>query len=339
MNNPAIKRRLATKNHPRNQLQRSQESVFYNSDTAGLKDSRLAARPDYYGKPYPHMLIEDVSLGIMPVGGRTRRGTFRVTLMPTNKAAEEKVVSALARDSHQDGLADAVCDFFHNCAQWIMTYGEAPYEIVYLSRTGERTPLGFELVPIQPRTLMRRWGKLSQYLPEDVAKDRGLPQYVRLSQDRILLFTPPMGMGQSLRYVMEHLSHLSSPTFPDFALQKGESPSTIPYDSAHHIRTRKRALAEAGSPLGWNARSSLEDEFLEYYLLHRQLQFEKFKILLRECILATLNNGLMRAGKSLGFKGQLEISGLSTLTDVTTAQTKLTNGQGPFKEIIEPFLN
>lgn len=327
------------KRHQKPELHRSQQSIFYYSDLAGREDPVLRARRDYFAQLYPHMLIEDVALGIMPIGGHAEKKPFRVFVTPPDPRAEKLIAVAIARRDYSRDFADAVCDFFHDCAQTIMAFGEAVYEIVYLSQPDDGTIVGFELMFIQPRTVIRRRGKLVQYVPADVARERKVPQYVQLSPERILTFKPPAYVQGKLSHIMESLAFLSRPPLPNFALQgEGGSSKPVPYDSAAHIRVEKLALADVGKLIGWNARGLLQEETLEYYWLYRELLFERFKIELRGSILKTLNDGLDRAGRKVGFSVRLEIEGLPTLADVDAAQAHLAAGDRPFKEILEPFL-
>lgn len=98
------------------------------------------------------------------------------------------------------------------------------------------------------------------------------------------------------------------------------------------------ALAKATRIIGWNARQLFQNEALEYYLTHRFLSFESFKIALRDNILKTLNEGLERAGKIVGFKAHILVTGLSSRSDVEAAMGRLKAGNSTFKEILEPFI-
>jgi hypothetical protein len=284
------------------------------------------------------MLIEDVSLGIMPIGGRTKRSGFKVAVTPPSKSVGELIWGALERRDHSRDFAGAVCDFFRECAQTIMIFGEATYEIVYLSEPNEKAPSGFELMIIQPRTVTRRGGQFVQYVPEGVAKQRRVPRYIPLSADRILEFGAPPFVRRKLTNIMANLGILSTLLMPEFALQlPQENTPQVPYDASMHVKAHKLAIAEASKFIGWVDRGLFEDEALEYYTLHRLLLFEMFKVEMRNGILSTLNEGLTRAGKELGFTGQLEIEGLPTLKDVEVARINLAEGKCTFKEVLEPF--
>lgn len=57
---------------------------------------------------YRHMLLEDVSLGIMPIGGRSSRSHYSVTTSPADKRAAKIIAGGLAsRDRYyRDSLAE-----------------------------------------------------------------------------------------------------------------------------------------------------------------------------------------------------------------------------------------
>ncbi len=324
------------------ELLRSQESVRYATDLARRNDPVLGRQPDYFRMLYPHMLIEDVSLRIMPIGGRSKR-PFRVIISPPNDGVERVVAAGVSRRESTGArgeLAVAVCDFVRDCAQTIMAFGEAIHEIVYLVDPQSGGKVGFELVFIQPRTVERKRGRLLQYVPADVAADLRVPRYVVLTAERILVFRLPARFQRIHDRMMESLGGLSTPVLPEFALrQKAEGIPAVPFDMQVHERTQKLALAQATKLLGWNARGLLQNAILEFYWLHRELLFERFLIELRGEILTSLNEGLVVIGREMNFSGEVVVEGLPTLADVDAAQEALALGARPFKEIIEPFLH
>jgi len=111
----------------------------------------------------------------------------------------------------------------------------------------------------------------------------------------------------------------------------------IPYDFKAHQRSMKLALVEAVKPIGWNARGSFTDCVLSYYWIRIFLTFERFKIRLRDNMLATLNAALIDIGAKLNFNTQIKISGLPILADVDTAIESLSSGVMPFTEVMKRF--
>jgi hypothetical protein len=69
------------------------------------------------------------------------------------------------------------------------------------------------------------------------------------------------------------------------------------------------------------------------------LKFEKFKIELRQTLLAALNEVLGRIGARIGFSAEIQIHGLPSIQDVDIAIEKLRSGTMPFTEVMDPFRN
>ena len=281
------------------------------------------------------MLIRDVENAIMPLHKAEK--TVHVLLRPPDPKIEGLVASALAPSTYHEELSDAVFDFLGSCAQTITVYGKAAYEIVYLSAPTSDVIVGFQLVYIHPLSVMWRRGKLVQYVPADIARERNVMQFLELLPEEILLFIPPERIQSSLRGIIDRLQFLSNHIPGErflFGRQDGDS-QDIPYDIAEHIRAEKVAVADAAKAIGWNARGHFREEALEYYLVHRQLLFGRFIADLRNSIVATLNDGLVRAGRKIGFSAQIEIEGLPSLKDIDEALANLDAGEMSFRRALE----
>jgi len=295
-----------------------------------VAEEQASEERDYFRQMYPRMFIEDVTLGLMPIGGRSERREFGACLLPQGQAAERMVAEALGR-SHAWDLGPALCDFVHNCGQIVMAYGRAVYEIVYLSETTGAAPSGFRLESIRSASVLRKGDGFVQRVPAPVAKEEGVPEELPLPSDRLLIIEPKVCADRKVRQVLELLAILSARVVPDFALDERMQGQ---FDFAVYQRSLKQAIAAATKAVGWNARGMLTDDLLEHYWMQRQLVFEEFKIQLRDEIVASLAEGLERVGRAMGFSGQLGISGLPTGADVTTARTALMEGEGSFKDIM-----
>ena len=317
-------------------LRSSRQSIFYYSDVVGQEDAVLRRHPDYFRRLYPSMLIEDVAYHIIPSSGYNT--AFQVIFTPADARAEALIAAALNQEGYRVDLASATHYFMESCSRTVMAFGEASYELVYLSNPDDGAVVEFQLVSIQPLTVMRWRGQLVQYVPAEVAQARKGSQYIPLSADRIITFTLPVSVQKDFRAMMEGLAFLSNHKLPDFVFQTGDDGSRqIPFDPMDHIHLEKQALAEAGKLIGWDARGLFREETLEFYDLHRALAFERFKIELRILLLERLNEALKLAGQQMGFSGQLRITGLPTIKDIEEAQGHLSAGDRPFREIIKPF--
>ena len=323
----------------RHDLYRARKSVRFHTTRVQESEGRPGVSRKYLDSANVHMFIEDVSLGVMPIGGRRRKGPFEVAIEPSDPRVEGLLESALGRGDYTRGLADAVCGFVRECAKAILSFEEAFYEIVYLSNEESGPAVGFELEFVQPHTVVRKRRTFFQAIPIDVARERGIPDRIELPPDRLVAFCLPGCVQGRLKPMLESLGMLSLP--PPMELMFEDMTRGTPrasYDFTMHEHSRKRAIARITKSVGWDARSDLGEEALEFYLLYRWLTFKRFKIELRDGILDTLNAALKKAGKQLGFSAQLRIQGLPTLADVDAARVQLENGAQPFGKIVEPFL-
>lgn len=318
--------------------ERSQVSVRY-YDNSQAADEILRQRPDYFSLSNTMMLIEDASYSLMPPIRYSEENIFKVSFVPEDRKAEAFIGEALSSDDYEysGSLTEAVCKFFRECAQEVMGYGGAVYEIVYFTEPQTANPLGFGLEFIPVQTVRERRGKLIQCVPANVAKELGVESEIELPREDILRFMPPASLGSRLNEILEDLSALSGKLIPDFALREMESGVRSGYEFSNLQKWRNIAIAAAGKEIGWNARGLFQGAALEYYSLVRALRFERFKVEFREALLATLNRGASRAGQKLDFRGQLMIEGLPSLADVSAAERELAEGRKAFKDIFAPF--
>lgn len=319
------------------ELVRSQESVSYIPDDILTNRTDIRDRAEYYDKFYPHMFIEDVKLRIMPIGGRVSKKEFNISLDPPDPKLQQIIEKAISPDSYHHDFAGIICDFIVDCAVHLLIYETVTYEIVYLSEPKNGKIVGFELVRVNPYTLVHRGKSLSQFLPDEHSKKLIERRCIELQPERILTFKLPVNIQGKLDQIMESMRILSL-TSPDFFMKElAAGFRKTPYNVTTHYHLRNVALAKITKDFGWNARNSFEKEASEYYLIYRYLKFEKFRIELRNSILDTLNAGLELVGKQLGFNTKISVNGLPTLDDVQTAYNHLTKGDIPFGEILEPF--
>jgi len=310
-------------------LERSRKSIHYYVH----EDQEELSRPGFYS----HMLVEDVSSGIMPFRGTKIWETFKVVISPNSSDIENLVILALGEQYHRRALEEVVCDFCRECSQLLMSYGEAIYEISYLI-DDEDKKVGFDLNYINPRTLRRRIGKIFQYVPREIAEERQVSEFIELSPNDILIFQAPKYIRNDFPNILSSLKYLDKHQFTGIDVRKFMPESQHSnYDFKLHRYYLQLALAHSFKKIGWNVRQLFEDDMLEYYILHRRLLFEKFKIELRQSILATLNIGLGRAGKQMGFQAIIQIEGLPSLNDVDEMRNKLESGDLNFNDIMYRF--
>jgi hypothetical protein len=284
---------------------------------------------------YMHMFPKDVSLGIMPIGGRSKRPDFKISVIPPNKQVAAIVAAGLESEHYSHPLAAAVSDVFETVSANLCFADRFMYEIAYLEERETKKPVGFDLVWVNQSQLVERGGELFQRVPTAVAKDAKVSEMIFLPKEDIIEFKPPARFEKALRDVRMKLSRLDKLRLPELALRATKE--KIPYDYKAHDRAMQLALVEAVRPIGWNARGEYNGCVTSFYWIRLLLTFEEFKIELRHTILATINDALKRIGQKLGFEAQIEINGLPTRIDVTDALRKLDLGEVPFTEVMKAF--
>jgi hypothetical protein len=268
---------------------------------------------------------------------RGSRVNFEVVVVPADEQVEAILADSIGRRDSQRDLPEGVSEFVRECAAYVMACRSATYEVAYWHDQGER-PISFMLLSVQPGSVQAEGGRLVQYIPISLARERGLKDaYIELTPENIVVFDLPANVRSEYEPIMDALAVRSDEVFPDFAQPVVEG-KKVPFDIDHFDRTKKMARAQASKVIGWDGRFLIaSQDVTEYYKWHRLLLFERFKIELRTGILATLNNAISRAGRKIGFAGRLEVKGLPTLTDVRDAQEALLAGSKSFGEILGVF--
>jgi len=311
----------------------SQKSIRYLPERS---QSLLGRR--YYEILYPSMLIQDVAQSLIVARGYAGMTDMHVRITPPDPVAEKAIARAVGESSYEHDLASALWHFSQQCAVSMMEYGHAVYEVVYHPNGPEAGTPEWRLVQVQQPVIWRRRQTL-QLVPCKVAEELAVPERIAIPQDRVLRFAPPRKLGRSIKRAMESLAILSENPSSRFLFQEADvAQLSCPYNLQLNMRTRKLAVAHATESIGWNARWLFDDETLEPYRIHRMLQFERFKMELRNTILGTLNDGIARIGLKLGFSGRIEIEGWPSIKDIETAQAHLTSGEKGLEEIMKPIL-
>jgi hypothetical protein len=322
------------------ELPSSRKSVWYYPEMDHVASSDAQERSAFFESLQSHMLIEDIDVQVIPYVRLSDKEPFTVEILPASEEVQSLVADALTsrdRGWHNE-LASSLADFVRECTQSVITAGKAIYEIVYSSNPSDQKVVAFHLEPIRAFTVKCRAGKYYQEIPEKAAERLGVSRSISLPADSILIFRLPREVRKTVERTLQTLVVLSKKIMPEFAMNFAEAASKFHYDSSNQLYVQKLALADAGKAIGWNARSLVEDDMLEFYSLKRLLRFERFKIVVRDSIIDTLNEGLKRAGRRMGFEGQIRLHGLPRLSDVERAESELESGSKSFGEVLKPFL-
>lgn len=308
------------------------------TDLTGQRNTVVvqAYRKSPFDEMYPHMLIEDVGLRIMPLGRRWTERDFAVVLEPASDRLEELVSQAL-EPKGREGLTDAVCDFVRETAQVVMHYGRAIFELIYY-RDENDVIAAIEFGYVPPDSITIDGARYVQQIPAELAAQWEIATEISGPASDLMIFESPL-QAPTLHRMLMSLAEVGRPVLPDFVEKQMLGEENVGYSSADDIRFTNLGLAEASRAVGWDMRSMLtsDDSFLEYYVIVRRLRFERFLIQFRDRLIDQLNSYLRAIGKVVGETGQLTLTGLPTEADVDTAEAALGRGDRDFKDILEPF--
>jgi hypothetical protein len=308
------------------------------TDLAGQRNTVVvqAYRDSPFDELYPHMLIEDVGLRIMPLGRRWTDRDFAVVLEPASGSLEELLSQALKPEG-REGLTDALCEFVRETAQLVMHYGRAICELVYY-RDENDVVAAIEFGYVPPDSITIEGAKYLQRVPAELAAQYEIATEIRGPASDLMIFDSPI-QAPALHRMLMSLAEVGRPVLPDFVQKQILGEENIGYSSTDEILFTNLGLAEASRDVGWDMRSmfSKDDYFLEYYAIVRRLRFERFLIQFRDRLIDQLNSYLVGIGEIVGETGRLTVTGLPTDADVNAAEASLEHGDKDFKDLLEPF--
>lgn len=285
---------------------------------------------------YPHMLIEDVNLQVIPLGKRWAKRDFDITLSPPSDEFASLIAEALEPGNYE-GLTDAVCHFVREAAQTVMRDGRAVYELVYM-RDEDGVIRAVEFAYVPPKSVERDGDSFIQRVPADVAAQWTIPTEIQVPATSLAFFEPPI-KARKLRRMLEALATVNRPELLGFVEAQMRGEANFGYSATEAFRTQELASAEMTKEIGWDMRAAIagRETFLEYYVIIRRLRFERFLMQFRNGLIDQLNNYVRSLGEAVGHPAELVVSGLPTESDVDAALASLETGDKDLNDILTPF--
>lgn len=300
-------------------------------------DPILRDKSSRYYSSKTSMLIDDIYHGTFPVPNFGLK-KYSVNLETSNEKTKELLINAIEGRQHpHHELSEAFYDFATECVKCLVAYGYAPYEIVYFS-DDKGIPKIFLITLISPSSFSETKLGFRQYVPKAEAVEQKInTQYIDLPKENVLLFKLPKDCETDHHFMMECLEYFGGGLIPEFAMGDLANQASL-FSQSDYFTARKLAVAYATKDIGWNARDYGSQYALEWYVWYRQLRFYRFQCLLRNLVIETFNEGLLRIGKKLGFEATISIDGLPTVADADKTRERLVSGDlGTFIEILEQF--
>jgi hypothetical protein len=271
--------------------------------------------PRRYSELYTTFFIDDIASSVWPFAYRSSRRNVSITLETNNKSAEDFITAAFGQNMRD--LESSVQEFLSTAAGQIAEFDFAIAEIVFTHNTDTNQIEDVKCIWINPVQIRRRWGRIYQQVPGEVASERGCKTLIYLPNEKIVHFLPPTRYRKAISRARESLRIISDLRDSNFTLTALRT--NLPFDWQIHERAIMLALAEAGRPIGFGSRGMFNKYVATPYWIRMRLLHEKFLIELRQSLLETLNCALKRIGSRMGFECKLKADGLPTDHDIEIA--------------------
>ena len=274
------------------------------------------------------MFVEDVHLGVMPIGGRsTYRSEFDVQL-EGEADCSEKVSILLERvcNHHRYDFKKLICDAVNSIAQDLAWNGAACYELT------EDESSRIVLHPFTSERLFRFPGVAIQLVPQKDWAVLGKRVIAVPTKELWYLTMPKILRGRSgYKKILSRL-HKHGNIGPRFWLKDVDSiRASKGFSLQEYSRNWEVYIRQTTGVWGWNHRDVSTRFTTEYYYVDRQVTFEWAQAILREYILEELNRLLVR----LNIDCQIRVSGLPSSSDILEYRQELKRGDITFKEALD----
>lgn len=256
---------------------------------------------------YPHMLFEDIHNSVLPLSQHySKRKNYSILLNPPDRNLEEILITIfVSRDGYREhNLTDAIGGFISDNAGLLAHWGFVDYEInptIEIDKKGSRDPHveSFRLLRI-PGKILKLGNVVIQLIPKRYWTERK-QLFISFPSKSVWILTIPSILGgiKKHRQMMKSL-RFSGLTVPEFVtnrmsqyIENNEFTQNLglpefSFSEFHQIQ--KLAIATESSLWGWPIRNLLREETLEFYQIYRQIKFSQTLGILREYILARIND-------------------------------------------------
>ncbi len=286
------------------------------------------------------MCASDVGTNIWSHFYRIERAYGRRVIEPVrlencSQELAEILIDSLPFCDYREGLSHVVRDFAKMVGQQFVLEGSLPFELrAGWAQSGDKPVLkAATLMYLFPDSILRVGRLRFQIVPLDEEHDRE-GTIMRLDPKRLVVFAPPLQYRRALIRMRN--------AFPVIGASQhwwmsafGESRVREDFKSA--MRDYDTARARISAPVGWNGRGLLSQYTADFHWVLRQLQWHRFCIEIRECILVGLREVFARIGALNGETPILVWDNLPTLQEVESAESKIMEGKTSFEDALRPF--
>jgi hypothetical protein len=281
---------------------------------------------------------------------------YTVRISSDDPRTQELVTNSLAPGFGSGGrLEDRLRHCVEQLAQQVLAGGTV-FEIDYLTRPVDDNRVGagpieqggqvqsggeqlnetpyaaFEIGWIPSGTVAKRGRRYIQYVPTDMSPRtaRSGLHFVELDRRDLVFINLSGRQKTALRRARGAVAAAAEQDATSYNFIKTAEGA---FDQAQFRAQLAKLVMRGTRELGWDSRFLYNDYMLDTYTLWRHLQFERFKVDLRDAVLTGINEMLYRAGQKMNFSAVVEISGAVTAEDLDNAEAQLASGSRPLVEL------
>ncbi|MDO6487912.1 hypothetical protein Q4503_09390 [Colwellia sp. 6_MG-2023] len=283
-------------------------------------------RQKIYRNTSVHIFVEEIHLGIMPIGGRSRSHpdfSINITGDVKNKEKAKELLNSLASNNRLS-TNELVCDAVDNIVKSMLYSGKAYYEIT------QDTPDFLKLDNFTSDKLVNIFGLYFQFVPEKDRKMWKKKLVVKVSNSIWKIEIPKeLGGSSGYRKLIHSLGNNTEMYPKCYDIEKIVTQSSD-FNFNEYINQTKVYQYRLLELWGGNLRHTSTEYANEYYLIHRIVRFNRAQAILREHVINQLNILLNRKK----IKSIIEVKGLPTVQSIDEQLKKLEEGEAKFVEII-----
>lgn len=279
------------------------------------------------------MFMEDMHISVVPYKLR-RNAESKAHLIIPNDAFEKILADGIQRKNFHTSLTDAVTEFIRKTDQRLFHYGQAYYEI-NVEYNEDHAVKKLDLFDIYEPSMINFFGFYFQVVTWKAAKQYRIKAGVRRIPNKKILHIkfPDLLGGVKKRNEIVKTLIACGDLFPKFYLSKLKeiSEGKSYFNSEKYAKSQYIEIAQVTKNIGWNQRKYNDENVYEYYSLHRQISLARSQAIIREHILAKLNESLkIQLGNTYS---EIVFENLPKSEDINQLYSKLENGNLKFDEI------
>lgn len=272
---------------------------------------------------YGSMLEQDMDDLFPHDFNRIERFTAKID---ASESAERIILNALPSVyGFADNLEDGLRRLAEECT-YVLLRGACYLEVEYFHPSDSAKPTAFMLHVVGADEITRTRGRTIRYVADSQSEHvRRGRHYVELERGSLVEIRLPAPQRKSLDRATRALRRAGRQHGRMYKLVTRDKPvlgfSVTEYQVIldNYVRRSTRAL-------GWDGRQSLTGHNLEPYRVWREISFARYKIVVRDSILAALSHSIRNAGAQIGFEASLVVDGLLDDADLDRATDDLLTG-------------